>query len=320
MLPNSLNPKVSIIIPVFNGTNYMSCAIDCALNQSYANKEIIVVNDGSSDDGATERLALSYGEKIRYISKENGGVSSALNCGIAYMTGDYFAWLSHDDLYSTTRIEDAVNLMVRHDMIGKKCIGLTGGYVMDAGGTRIKDLHHNFDNDRTYSGFEVLNVMVRSGVLYGCSLLIPRVAFDEAGGFDESLRYSQDALMWYRIFLAGYQLVSDDLPNVMSRMHGAQVSHTRRDLFSRDALVIAKELAEPMEKADPSGELLFRYTKRLARYECKEAICYLVNYMRANGSATFVRQATIQTSRLIGFFRYRIVKWVKFLLMWIRHK
>ena len=90
-------PLVSIVIPVFNGENYLKDAIDSAINQTYSNCEIIVVNDGSSD--ATEKIAKSYGKKIRYYKKENGGVSTALNLGLEKMTGDYFSWLSHDDLY-----------------------------------------------------------------------------------------------------------------------------------------------------------------------------------------------------------------------------
>ena len=75
-------PKISIVIPAYNASNYLAQAIDCALAQTYPNVEIIVVNDGSKDEGATERVALSYGDKIRYFSKENGGSSSALNMGI----------------------------------------------------------------------------------------------------------------------------------------------------------------------------------------------------------------------------------------------
>ena len=97
-------PLVSIIIPVYNGADYVAEAIDSALNQTYKNIEIIVVNDGSNDNGKTEKIVLSYGEKIRYFSKENGGVSSALNIGIANMKGEYFSWLSHDDMYLPSKI------------------------------------------------------------------------------------------------------------------------------------------------------------------------------------------------------------------------
>ncbi len=90
-------PKVSIIIPVYNGEKYVSLAIESALRQTYSNLEIIVVNDGSTDK--TDKICRSYGNKIRYIKKENGGVSTALNVGIDNMTGEYFSWLSHDDLY-----------------------------------------------------------------------------------------------------------------------------------------------------------------------------------------------------------------------------
>ena len=78
-------PLVSIVIPVYNGSNYMREAIDSALAQTYENVEIIVVNDGSTDDGETDRIARSYGDKIRYFAKDNGGVSSALNKGIKEM-------------------------------------------------------------------------------------------------------------------------------------------------------------------------------------------------------------------------------------------
>ena len=89
-------------------------AIDSALAQTYRNIEIIVVNDGSNDNGETERIALSYGDKIRYFHKENGGVSSALNLGIQNMQGEYFSWLSHDDKYSPKKIENQVNALAKY--------------------------------------------------------------------------------------------------------------------------------------------------------------------------------------------------------------
>ena len=101
-------PNISIVIPAYNASNYLAEAIDSALAQTYPNVEIIVVNDGSRDDGATERVALSYGNRIRYFCKENGGSSSAINMGIANMTGEWFSWLSHDDLYVPEKLEKQV--------------------------------------------------------------------------------------------------------------------------------------------------------------------------------------------------------------------
>lgn len=72
---NEFKPLVSIVIPVYNGSNYLQEALDSAVAQTYKNLEIIVVNDGSTDD--TENIALSYGDKIRYFYKENGGTSTA---------------------------------------------------------------------------------------------------------------------------------------------------------------------------------------------------------------------------------------------------
>ena len=111
MTNQKFNPKVSIIIPVYNGSDFMKEAIDSAINQAYKSIEIIVINDGSKDDGKTKNIALSYGNNIRYFEKENGGVATALNLGIKEMTGEYFSWLSHDDYYYPKKIEKQINFL-----------------------------------------------------------------------------------------------------------------------------------------------------------------------------------------------------------------
>ena len=104
-----MNPLVSAVIPVYNGSNYLREAINSVLNQTYSNIEVIVVDDGSTDD--TWTIIQSYGDKIRGFHKENGGVSSALNLAIDNMKGEWFAWLSHDDLWLSNKIEMQIHYL-----------------------------------------------------------------------------------------------------------------------------------------------------------------------------------------------------------------
>ena len=312
-------PKVSIIIPVFNGSNFLEKAINCALQQTYRNIEIIVVNDGSTDCGETERIALSYGENIRYFYKPNGGVSSALNYGLANMTGEYVSWLSHDDEYSPTKIQDAIDLLASNEAIGKKVLAFTGGYYIDSYGARIRKFPCYFKEQRLYDGADVVRIMTRKGTLNGCCMLIPKHVFEDVGSFDETLRYSQDSLMWYKIFLAGYSLVSDNKQNVMYRLHRNQTSQLRRDLYEHDALVVAKLLAEPLEKADKNHELLYRYICRLTKYRCKEAIQYMRHYAEKNNCWGVGKNIELSVHDMVGVSRYNLVCWSKKLLLLLRH-
>ena len=207
-MENLYTPKVSIIIPVYNGSNFLAEAIDSALAQTYKNVEIIVVNDGSNDNGETERIAKGYGEKIRYFLKENGGVSSALNLGIQQMTGEWFSWLSHDDLYLPGKIESAVEILRKKRDMRDKLIVYSDGYLVKEDGSKMMPFHRYFKSKRVYSGIEAANVVACKGTLCGCCLLIPKSAFDSVGLFDEKLRYSQDSLMWYQLFFNGYIVYS----------------------------------------------------------------------------------------------------------------
>ena len=95
-----ISPLVSIAVPVYNGSNYMRDAIDSVLTQTYSNFEVLVINDGSQDGSATEDIAKSYGDRILYFSKPNGGVASALNRALEESKGEYFCWLSQATSYN----------------------------------------------------------------------------------------------------------------------------------------------------------------------------------------------------------------------------
>lgn len=210
------NPKVSIIIPVYNGANFLNSAIQSALNQTYKNKEIIVVNDGSKDDGETEKIALQYGEQIKYYSKSNGGVSSALNLALEKMTGEYFSWLSHDDLYYDDKLEKQIKYIEENNLQDEKVV-LFGDYsIINEDGkfvTECKKDHKEIEEKPEYS--------LLRGHLNGITLLIPKKAFDEYGKFDESLRCTQDYEMWNRM-MKTYKFIHQNQTLSMTRVHSNQ--------------------------------------------------------------------------------------------------
>lgn len=258
-------PKVSIVIPVYNGANYMLEAIDSALAQTYPNVEVIVVNDGSCDDGETDRIAQSYGNRIVYIKKENGGVSSALNYGIRQMTGEYFSWLSHDDVYAPDKILNQIEaLSVFND---KNAISLCAHCFIDGHSKRLsKKAPKRFQNG-FYFWNQVLLEILTNGAFSGCALLLPKKIFDDCGGFDENLRFSQDYLMWMTIFLNGYSLVYNDSESVYSRIHGKQLTQRGREVFKKDSMDIAQLLIPKLASISNKKEnFLYLYAKRNAKY------------------------------------------------------
>jgi glycosyltransferase involved in cell wall biosynthesis len=211
-------PKVSIVIPVYNGSDYMRDAIDSALAQTYKNIEIIVINDGSNDVGKTREIALSYGDKIRYFEKENGGVATALNLGIEKMIGDYFSWLSHDDRYLPEKIELQIKYLQKYSQ--QRIILFTNYYTINSKGKKVGA--HIFDHQMLQN--KPLYPLLR-GCVHGCSLLIPREAFDTIGRFDKLLRTTQDYDLWYRM-IRKYPFIHMQDVLVESRWHENQGSKT----------------------------------------------------------------------------------------------
>jgi glycosyltransferase involved in cell wall biosynthesis len=211
-----MSPLVSIIIPVYNGENYLREAIDSALAQTYKPIEVIVINDGSQDK--TEDIALSYGKKIKYFFKPNAGGASALNMGIKKMQGDYFSWLSHDDLYRQDKIERQMGALVHTP----KRIVYSDYIAIDKNGNHLAEIDiarlYSY-TDLTFGLFPVLRQL-----LSGCSLLIHKSHFERVGVFNENLYATPDYDLWFRM-LKGQRLIYINEALIMSREHKAQVTH-----------------------------------------------------------------------------------------------
>lgn len=218
-MPDNLKnyPLVSIIIPVFNGSNYLADAIESALNQDYPNIEILVINDGSNDDGLTLKILQKYRDKVKIFHKENGGVATALNLGLKYMEGEFFSWLSHDDLYYENKISEGYRAYNEQNY---KNVIIYSDYLV-------------FSPENPKGYLETMSKiepslfrywLITKSQLHGCTLLIPKSAFNDCGEFDESLRTIQDYDMWFRMSKK-YNFVYLNKSLVKFRVHSDQDSN-----------------------------------------------------------------------------------------------
>ena len=216
---NTFNPMVSIIIPVYNGERYLREAVDSALNQTYTQYEVIIVNDGSTDKSS--EIAKSYGSKVRYYEKANGGVSSALNLAVKNMKGEYFSWLSHDDLYSPHKIESQVDLL--NGLADKQCVIFSGYKIIDHNGNILDSI----DLGRSYSMEQLSSPLFVffEGLISGCTLLIHKDLIVREGGFDEELKTTQDYDLWFKILMTA-NICFDKNILISSRRHRMQTGRT----------------------------------------------------------------------------------------------
>jgi len=215
-------PKVSIVIPVYNGSNYLIDAIDSALAQTYKNIEVIVVNDGSDDEGKSEEIAMRYGNRIRYFHKENGGVSTALNLGIRKMQGEYFSWLSHDDVYYPNKIEAQIQYLRK---IEDKNVVLYSDYdIIDANSKLLykKLIKHVEPNNFRYA-------LITDWLINGCTSLVPKVCFKEVSLFDEKLKTTQDYDLWFNM-AKKFNFIHMSEVLIKSRVHVEQGTNSMRDI------------------------------------------------------------------------------------------
>ena len=245
------NPKVSIVIPVYNGSNYLKEAIDSALAQTYKNIEVIVINDGSNDGGETDKICKSYGNRIRYFKKENGGVASALNMGIEKMEGEYFSWLSHDDVYLPRKIETQIKFLASNQLQGEKVILFANYELIDKDSILMQrvELDHSMLEEKP-------EYALLRGCINGITLLIPVTAFKECGLFNTSLKYTQDYDLWRRMSNL-YKFLHMENILTQTRIHALQDSNKQPNVVKEgDALWInmmeglSKETKERLESTE----------------------------------------------------------------------
>jgi glycosyltransferase involved in cell wall biosynthesis len=240
--PSDGSPLVSAIIATYN-RGYVVCeAIDSVLRQTYQNIDIIVVDDGSTDD--TQAKLQSYGDRIRVVYQKNAGPAAAWNTGIRNSHGSIISFLGSDDLWLPTFVERQVALLRRCGQSTPCC--LSNGVLRFANGRETTSfglaLLHPPHVEAVWSN--VLEVLATRFVMCGQMIAIRREVLDRIGEFDESLRYLEDYDIALRLSMEGPWGVIRD-PLVIYRQSGSDSLSLK--VSSHDA-VIHEHLLKTREK------------------------------------------------------------------------
>lgn len=223
-------PLVSIVTPTFNSARYLEELLESVASQDYPRIEHIVIDDGSTDGGATVALLRRH-PHVRWWSRENRGQYATLNEGFRAATGDYITTISADDAYASSRAIGAMAAFLREH----PACDVVHGYTQhrDESGTPFPI--------QPYQRYPAWMLRYNLGFILHCSLLVRRTKLVEDGlFFDESLRYIGDADWLVRLYLKKYRFCRIEMAIAAYRHHGQQVTTTA----SSDAGANARRLDE----------------------------------------------------------------------------
>ena len=193
--------KFSVIIPLYNKAPYVAKAIGSVLSQTFTDFELIVVNDGSTDDSATiaEQAILGH-TNCKLIQQENAGVSVARNNGVATSKGEYLCFLDADDWWDPTFLEEMGKLVETFPEAG--IYGSNYTIVNERKHkTRITRIGVEEGFEKGYINYCQVYAKTMNMPLWTGSVCVPKTVFEEMGGFPKGISLGEDFLLWIKIAL-----------------------------------------------------------------------------------------------------------------------
>ena len=227
-------PNVSVIIPSYNCAAYLPRAIESVLAQTYTELEVVVVNDGSSDQ--TEEVVQPYLSRIRYISQQNKGLPGARNAGIRASTGEFIALLDADDSWLPHKLE------VQLPRFADPAVGIV-----------YSDLAVEYADGRTLASYlsqrplasegRIFENYLRSRFLFPSTMVLRRSLFDLCGLFDEQMLACEDIELFARMCLRTEVALVPE-PLIIRTEGGHNLTASRDRIIRYTALAIQKILAQ----------------------------------------------------------------------------
>ena len=257
--------KISVVVPLYNKEKSIEATLQSVLAQTYTDYELIVVDDGSTDNSLNvvrKRISELENERIRVIHKENGGVSSARNRGIKEAKGEYIALLDGDDLWEPTFLEEQVKLI--HDFPDAGMWGIN--FAETNHGQLVRKLATGLpDNYRGYvdNYFQIKGR--HSDLFCSSSVVIRKNVFDKVGLFDERIKYAEDTDMWWRI-IATHKVAFYDRYMVSYRFDAENRAMKRTRSLKYFSPYYVDKYHEPLYQSNP---VFYRFVNRRAAQQIR---------------------------------------------------
>ncbi|HTB30404.1 MAG TPA: glycosyltransferase family 2 protein [Bacteroidia bacterium] len=226
------SPLVSVVIPCYNGAQYLSEALDSILSQSYSNWECIVADDGSMDN--SKEVVQAYIKKdsrFKYVYQNNSGPCAARNLGIKVSKGEFLQFLDSDDLIEKDKLKVQVEIFLKNP-----CDLVYGNMKYFSrrqdGQLEIKENDDKYWKNGKVSGQgdAIVLPLLRGNIMVVDSPIIKRTVFDRVGMWDEQIWFNEDWDVWTRCALAGLCFQFDDTKNTDALVRTHEDSRSR-DLF-----------------------------------------------------------------------------------------
>jgi glycosyltransferase involved in cell wall biosynthesis len=236
-----MTPSVSVIIPVYNGAIEVRRAIDSALGQLNCTAEVIVLNDGSQDDTAS--VLAEYGNRIRAINQQNCGLARTRNNGIAVATGEWVAFLDHDDYWEPEKLTLQLKAAERsgYDVVYTNAANF--GEV-----ARVADLR---SEPKAMVEGDLLEQLLLDNFIVVSSVMIRRSLMQEISGFDSSLPSVEDWDLWLKLSARGVNFAAVREPVTLYQWRAGSMSKNYELMRTTRKMIVQRALSTDRAKSLP---------------------------------------------------------------------
>lgn len=232
-------PRVSVILPTFNCARFLGRAISSALAQTYTDYEVVVVDDGSTDE--TQDVVAQFGSRVRYFYQPNRGPTPARNLALSQASGELIAYLDADDMWYPHKLARQVEFLDAHKECGLVHSDVT---IIDEADHVLFQAYKRETKRSAAQGYCAMELLQRNSVWAPTVVLEHRECLNKTRGFDDRVKGAADYYQWLLVAMDGKALGYIDEPLAMYRRWAGNMSANRRQAWEEVVVMFEILLAE----------------------------------------------------------------------------